>query len=368
VSHAIDIPAVPRPLVVSRRDDVLDKVRRLAAAGCAEVDVARDPAGARARWSRAPLVVIGQDSLDACLRAGLPHRPDVLVVADRERDDAVWQGAALIGAEHLVALPDAERWLVDRFAESTRDAMDSGRVVGVIGGRGGAGASVLAAAMAVTAVRQGRRVLLVDVDPLGGGLEAVVGRQGECTARWPGPIGVAGAASPRYDLTPRVGELCLLSWDRDDQVVVPPEAVDLVLDAGRRGSDLVIADLPRRLDEAAVRVLRGAHTVLLVVPAEVRATTAARRVLGTIRPYGCHVECVVRGPAPPGLRSRGLTDLLGVPLAGILRTEPGLAAALQRGEPPAWRGRGPLAELCRRLLGRVDTLPLAPVPPASGAA
>jgi hypothetical protein len=39
-------------------------------------------------------------------------------------------------------------------------------------------------------------------------------------------------------------------------------------------------------------------------------------------------------------------------LAGFLRPEPGLAAALERGEPPGRRGR-PLAAFCGRLL---DTL------------
>jgi hypothetical protein len=42
--------------------------------------------------------------------------------------------------------------------------------------------------------------------------------------------------------------------------------------------------------------------------------------------------------------------VLGLPLAGELRTQPRLPAAIERGETPAADGRGPLAVLCRRLI------------------
>ena len=60
-----------------------------------------------------------------------------------------------------------------------------GAAVAVVGGCGGAGASVLAAALAVTAVRHGGRALLVDCDPLGGGLDLVLGAEHVAGLRWP---------------------------------------------------------------------------------------------------------------------------------------------------------------------------------------
>jgi hypothetical protein len=64
------------------------------------------------------------------------------------------------------------------------------------------------------------------------------------------------------------------------------------------------------------------------------------------------VRLVVRGPAPAGLTGELVADTLGLPLAGWLRPEPGLARTLERGDPPAASGRGPLATLCRDLLDR----------------
>src|SRR5436305_706525 len=47
-------------------------------------------------------------------------------------------------------------------------------LIAVIGGCGGAGAATLAASLAVTALAAGRRAILFDADPLGGGLEPLV--------------------------------------------------------------------------------------------------------------------------------------------------------------------------------------------------
>ena len=61
---------------------------------------------------------------------------------------------------------------------------------------------------------------------------------------------------------------------------------------------------------------------------------------------------VVRGPAPSALDAEVVAQALGLPLAGRCRPEPGLASALERGDPPG-RTRGPLATLADALLADV---------------
>ena len=123
-----------------------------------------------------------------------------------------------------------------------------------------------------------------------------------------------------------------------------------VLDAAARGSDLVVADLPRQVGDTVRVVLGATDLVLVVVPAEVRAAAAASRVAEAIAPFTPDARLVVRGPAPGGLRAVEIAAAVGLPLAGELRAEPDLAACLERGEAPAGRGVGPLARLCERLL------------------
>ncbi len=344
-------PGPRLPLVVTADPDLLDDLLRLAAAGGTEVDVAADPAAARARFTHAPHVMIGADQAAPCLRARLARRSRVIIVGHEPAVAAAWEVAELLGAEHVAVLPTAEPWIVDRFAEQPAPAAP-GQVVAVIGGRGGAGASILAGGLAVTAVKAGRRTLLVDADPLGGGLDLVLGWERVDGLRWPALTGADGRVDPPalLDALPHRGDLVLLSFARDELEPVPGEAMAATLDAGRRAREVIVVDLPRRLDDAAVLALQAAERTLLVVPAELRATAAAARVAGLVTVHCENVSVVVRGPAPGKLRAREIAKALGLPLAGSLRPEPALCEALERGAAPAADGRGPLAELCKRVL------------------
>jgi secretion/DNA translocation related CpaE-like protein len=343
-----------RPLVVTADPDLLDDLLRLAAAGGTEVDVAADPSAARARHPGAPFVLIGADQTVACLRARLPRRSRMIIVGHGEIDDTVWESAELIGAEHVVVLPTAESWLVEQFTRRAATAGPAARTVAVIGGRGGAGASILATGLATTAVRAGHRTLLLDADPLGGGLDLALGWEQRDGLRWRSLADADGRVDPQslIKALPSRGDLVLLSFDRKpgEPTDIPAEAMAATMDAARRGRDVIVADLPRRLDDAAVVALENADRALLVVPAEVRAAASAERTAKAVAQHCADVAVVVRGPAPGRLRARDIVHALKLPLAGTLRPDPAMCHALEFGTPPAADGKGPLAELCRRLV------------------
>jgi secretion/DNA translocation related CpaE-like protein len=346
-----------RPLVATADPALLDDLNRLAAAAGVEPDRADAVATARRGWSTAPLVLVGCDLAPALAASSLERRDGVVLVS-RDLDDAqVWALGVQLGVEAVVFLPDAQAWLVDRLADAANiadGASASATTVAVLGGRGGAGATTVACAMAVTAVRRGLRTLLVDGDPLGGGIDLAMGGEDTDGLRWPDLASTRGRVngSALRDVLPRVHDLTILSWDRGDTVSIPVDAMRSVLAGARRSSDIVVVDLPRRLDDAAAEALSLAHPALLVIPAEIRATASAARVAAAASLVTSDLRLVVRGPAPCGLEAEQVAESLGLPLEGELRAEPGLAAALERGQPPAWRGRGPLAAFCADFLDR----------------
>src|SRR5262249_20581231 len=131
-----------RPLLVTADTDLLDDVLRISAEIGVILDVAPDPAAARRWYASAPLVLVGLDAAEACVRARLGRRPSVVLVgryADASPPD--WPAAEELGVEHLVTLPIGESWLSDRL-RALNSASPPGHVVAVLGGRGGAGASV----------------------------------------------------------------------------------------------------------------------------------------------------------------------------------------------------------------------------------
>ena len=195
---------MPRPLLLTADSDLLDDLLRLAATAGVDVEVSQDPGAARRAWSAAPLVLLGQDLLAGCLVAGLPRRPGVAVLGEDLDDASIWRRAVEVGAEHVVFLPDAEPWLVSSLADAAEGVVGSGRLVAVLGGRGGAGATTLTVALALAAVRRGCRALLVDGDPLGGGIDLVLGGEQATGLRWP-DLGDTQGRMPAQALAGRHG-------------------------------------------------------------------------------------------------------------------------------------------------------------------
>lgn len=349
--------SVGRPLVVTADPDLLDDVLRLAAAAGVEVEVVADSTAARRAWRAATLALVGDDAATAVASARLPRRADVILVGRDLDDVGIWQRAVGAGAEHVALLPDAEPWLVQRLADARECGRRRGLVVSVVGGRGGAGATTLAAALAVTGMRARRQTILIDADPLGGGVDLMFGGENAAGLRWPDVASARGliASQSLREALPSVGELAVLSWDRGDYVELSPEAMTSVIDAAARSCELVVIDAPRRLDEAADVAVSASDLTLLMVPAEVRAAAAAARVGERLARVAADVRLVVRGPAPGGLEPADIAAALGLPLVGTLKPEPDLALALERGEAPAGRGVGPLAQLCTRLLDDLAT-------------
>jgi secretion/DNA translocation related CpaE-like protein len=363
------VPGAGRPLIITEDPSLLDDLLRLCAAAGAEPHVQHavpaqsgtaggasaggDGPGGGIGWESAPLVLVGDDA--ARRVRGAPRRAGVFLVGRELDEPLVWQRAVEIGAEEVLRLPDAESVLVDRIADVVEGAGKPALAVGVIGGSGGAGASTLACALALRAARAGERTILIDGDPLGGGMDVLLGGETAEGLRWPdfaASRGRVGAGALEESL-PELHALRVLSWDRGDRVVVPPPAMRSVVAAARRRGGVVVVDLPRRVDEAVAEVLAQLDLVLLVVPGELRAVAAAGRVAAGVRMVARDVRVAVRGRGPGGLDAEAVAGLLGVPLAGEVPVEVGLPGRVADGEPPGSHARGALARFCDGFWRRV---------------
>lgn len=337
-----------RPLAITGDPDLLDDLLRIAAAAGVELEVAQVATRARPYWNRAPLVIVGGDLAGELAATGPPPRQNVVIVTRGAADPDMWRRCVAVGAQAVLELPQAERLLVEELGEVAEPAVRAGLVVCVAGGRGGAGATVLAASLALTASRDGMRTLLVDADPLGGGIDVLLGQEEATGARWPDITGREGRVSfaALQDALPTFGELTVLSWHRGEPERVPREAMRAVLDAARRGCDLVVVDLPRHVDEGTSEALVRAAVTVVVVQADLRGVLSAAQTLALLRRHTGDIRVAVR---PGGIDPEVVSASLEVPCLGILPEIRGLVATLDRGDPPPL-GRTPLGRFCSDLL------------------
>jgi len=351
-----------RPTLVLIRDDRLrEEVRRVAAAAQRALVEAEPPVG-RHSWAGAPLVILDTVSARVCASTGYQRRVGVVLVTDGEPELPDWQSAAAVGAERVIALPGAAVGLIEKFAEHGEPRSGNGVVVAVAGACGGAGASVLAAATALRAASgpPGRRTLLVDGAPFGGGLDLLLGIESTVGLRWPDLVVEDGriAAGALHDALPGAAPgLAVLSCGRGGAGRLPGRigaaAIHAVLEAGRAAGDLVICDLSGERGPAADQVLDSADLVVLVVPAWLRAVAAAESVAAHISARNPNQGLVVRGPAPGGLRGEEIAEVLDLPLLAAVRAQTELPAHLERGGLRMSR-RGPLAIAAAAVLAVLD--------------
>jgi secretion/DNA translocation related CpaE-like protein len=342
---------VRRIVVVTAREDLRAAVLRLGALSGAAVEVLAGSGGVRAVWRTAQIVVVGSDLAGAVASAGLPRRPDVVVIATEEPDVALWQSAVELGARQVLTLPADEQSLVELMSDAVEPRTAAGSTIAVIGGCGGAGASTFAAGLALAGVRTGQAVL-VDGDQFGGGLDVLLGAERSPGARWPELAGTRGrlsAAALREALV-QVEGVAVLSWDRAGSRDLQPDAAAAVMDAATRGFRWVIIDLPRHLDPASVVLTAAADLVVMVVPATVRAVAAAATVAPAVLSQTGQLRLVVRDARAGHLAAREIAGALGLPVLATVHSEPGVADAAERGEPPLRRLRGSLHDACLLVL------------------
>lgn len=251
-----------------------------------------------------------------------------VIVALAEQGDA-WETAARRGASAVVVLPHAAAWLAELISRSTVPEVPValGRVYGVVGATGGAGATTLACWLAGHFTRDETRTALVDGDPLGAGLDLALGEETADGLRWPelNQFSGAVAADQLWAAMPRVDSLCYLSWDRRATHADTVPAATVV--AALRGTaDVQVVDLSRsELEEQA----RWCDAVVVVTPRTVRGALAADY---TVRRCGsAPVVTALAGLNVADLEARVLAETTGVPCAATIGFDPRMPQHLDDG-------------------------------------
>ena len=357
------------PLIATADTGLLDDLLRLSAAASVRVNTADTVDRALLSWPRSPLVVLGADLYPELRSGERPPHARFVVVARGGPDAGPGTGPGhggpngAGGAGGTMLLPRDEMLLTGLISASGQPGRRA-PTVAVMGGRGGAGASLLAVALALAGARGGHGTALLDADPLGCGPDILLGcerdpvdgrlgwddltdrrgrlRWSDVAARLPGPAGIS-----------------VLTWVHGPDArrgPLPAAAARSMLESARQGCDLVVVDLPRSFGAAVTAFLNRSDLVLLVVPAQVAAVVSASAMVPRLRAESREVRAVVRG-ASGGLTADVVARGLGLALGADLPPEPGLERALAAGRRPADHPRSPLAGFADRLVAELTGVP-----------
>ncbi|PKH40684.1 helicase/secretion neighborhood CpaE-like protein [Nocardioides alpinus] len=330
-------------LLLTSATSLHDAVVPLCAAAGVEVQVCAEPDLALAAWGEVDLVLVGVDLAERVVALAPPRRPGVHVVGVAP-GDTVFRAAVELGAVSVVDLPQGAEWLVDALADVGERA-SPGRTIGVVGGAGGAGATTLACALAQSYAARAP-TLLVDADPLGPGLDRLLGMEDLPGVRWEGLGETAGRLGARAlrESVPRRELLGVLTWSGLRRRLDVPTA-RRILPAAVRGHDLVVLDLARQGGPALTELVDRCDDLLVVTPSTVPGLAATARLVADLGRSG-RAGLVVR---PGGLSDADAEQVTGLPVVAAVADQRGLAASVDRGLGPL-AGRGPLARAARDLL------------------
>lgn len=338
---------VTAPLLVSADPLLVADVQRLCAAAGVVPEVVRDSAHALRLWASAPVVLVGEDCATALAASSPPRRHRVHVLGRSPVGDAMFRDALGVGAETVAGLPASETWLVELLTDIGDGGAAPGVTIGVIGGSGGAGATVFAAALAQMATAVGR-TLLVDADPIGAGIDRVLGLEAKDGIRWDSMLQTTGRLSSRSlrEALPRHGELSVLTWPTDRPASLQAFAMREVLSAGRRGFDAVVVDLPRHRDAVIDETINRCDHVVLVSTLTVPGVSSAARVAHRLPETTPARHLVTRG-SRAGVSPESVSRVLRLPLLAAMGDQRGLDEAINLGAGPARSRRGTLARAAR---------------------
>ena len=232
--------------------------------------------------------------------------------------------------------------------------MTSAHIIGVVGGSGGVGASVLTAAIAFRAARAGLGPVCLDGDRLGGGLDVTLGIEQEHGVRWPDLAGARGRIDGPELLRrlPSVDGVRVLSFDRGHDVQLGAEVLHEVLLALAVASDVVVVDLPRPDHEVFAALAPSVETMVLLAGSGISDLAGASAIAEHLIAASPDVWLCLRTSGKGSHFADTVAGALDLPLLAVVREEPSLAAEVLHGIPPGSSTKGALASAADQVLAK----------------
>ncbi|HET9017746.1 MAG TPA: septum site-determining protein MinD [Thermomicrobiaceae bacterium] len=236
-----------------------------------------------------------------------------------------------------------------------------GKVVTFTSGKGGVGKTTTTANIGAALAALGKSVVLIDADIGLRNLDIVLGLENRIV----------------YDLVDVVEGTCRLrqAMIRDKRLnnlhlipaaqtrekdAVSPQQMKALCEELRRQFDFALIDSPAGIEQGFRNAVAGADEVVVVTNPEVSSVRDADRIIGLVEANELPTPRLILNRLDPMLVRRGdmmsvedVTDILSIPLIGVVPNDETIVTSTNRGEPAALDTRSRAGQAFRNIAARL---------------
>ena len=281
----------------------------------------------------------------------LAHVPVIMFTAKTRVDDKVAGFEA--GADDYLTKPTHPAELASRIrallARSTtvRSIViehAQGKVIAVLGVKGGAGSTTLAVNLGAAMVQDGKSLVLADLRHGAGAIALQLGytREDDMTRLLKLPLQALGKDQVERALVEDSSGMRLLLSAYDPVMAATPAPVlhiERIIALLPTVADLTILDIGNGLGTSSIQALKQADQIILCLPPQGAMVTMAQTLFQHIKQSGVHpdrvgIALVNTSPLMPPADVPGLEEQLGLPVLGSIEPAPELALWAVEQEKP----------------------------------
>ena len=235
-------------------------------------------------------------------------------------------------------------------------------VIVITSGKGGVGKTTTSANVGTGLAMLGKRVVLIDTDIGLRNLDVVMGLENRIIYNLVDVIEGNCRMKQALIRDKRYPDLFLLpsAQTRDKSSVSPGQMIKLVEDL-REEFDYILLDCPAGIEQGFQNAIAGADRALVVTTPEVSSIRDADRIIGLLEQNQIRKIDLIINRIRMDMVKRGdmmsvddVTEILSVPLIGILPDDEQVVIGTNQGEPviglDSTAGKGYL-NICKRILG-----------------
>lgn len=253
-----------------------------------------------------------------------------------------------------------------------------GQVVTFTSGKGGVGKTTTTANVGAALAAKGKSVVLLDADIGLRNLDIVLGLENRIVYDLVDVVEGTCRLRQAMIRDKRLNSLSLIpAAQTREKEAVSPQQMKALCEELRRQFDFILIDSPAGIEQGFRNSIAGADEVVVVTNPEVSSVRDADRIIGLVEAAELPTPRLILNRLDPVLVQRGdmmtvedVTDILSIPLLGVVPDDDSIVTSTNRGEPAALDNASRAGQAFRNIAARMlgEEVPLMVLePPPDGA-